>query len=58
MKGPKKTSGIEKTAKLSGPIVQVKRLTLSSQIQSALCTYCVMSQEDITKLIGLYNKSN
>ena len=35
-----------------------KILTLSSQIQSALCTDCGMYQDDITKQIGLSNQSN
>ena len=33
-----------------------KSLTLSSNIQSALCTECGMSQSNIKK-IGLYNQS-
>ena len=35
-----------------------KSPTLSSKMQSALCTDCGMSQADITKTIGLYNQSN
>ena len=32
-----------------------KSLTLSSHMQSALCTDCGMSQADITEMIGIYN---
>ena len=32
--------------------------TLSSYMQSALCSDCGMSHSDITKIIGLYNQSN
>ena len=32
-----------------------KSLTLSSHMQSALCTDCRMSQADITEMIGIYN---
>ena len=31
-----------------------KSLTMSSYIKSELCTDCVIYQDDITKMIGLY----
>ena len=34
-----------------------KSLTMSSQINSALCTDFGISHDDITKIIGIYNQS-
>ena len=36
----------------------VKCLTMYSQMQYILYTYCIMSKADITKIIVLYNQSN
>ena len=68
MNGPNKNRGIKKPKKgrlnktrdgenSTGNSGNGKILTLSSQMQSALCTDGVMSQDYITKMIGLYNQT-
>ena len=65
----RKNIRIEKPKKRIGPreqdmvktqleIAEIKILTLSLHMQSALCTDCETSQADTTKIIGLYNHSN
>ena len=70
MNGMKKRRLIEKPKKMAGTrvkgvvknqleIVEVKKNpTMSWQIHSELFNYFVMSQDDIRKIIGLYNQSN
>ena len=48
----KREQGMVKTTGNSG---SGKILTIYSYMQSALFTYCGISQADITKMIGLYN---
>ena len=37
--------------------VSIKYITLSSQIQYALCTECEIPKDEIIKIIGIYNNS-